>query len=103
MFLAVTDHQDLTPLLAATASSNDVIESDVMFRDVLSDVHDEIGTNEKNKVKAQTRFKLHQADGINDFTDETQIEQLELMEYIFLERSSSCDHWRPKCHSQTND
>ena len=39
--LAVTRYQEFIPLLSAAASSKEVIESDVMFKGVLSDINDE--------------------------------------------------------------
>ena len=57
-FLAVTDYQGLTPLLAAAASSKDVLESELMFKGVLSDLVEDIKKKEANKFKAQAETKV---------------------------------------------
>ena len=56
-FLAVTDYQEFTPLLTAAASSKEVIQSDVMFTDVLSHLVEDIKKKESDKLKAQSENK----------------------------------------------
>ena len=66
-YLAVTDHQELIPLLSASASSKDVIESDVIFRGVLSDLNYDITKRKADKLKARA-----EAEEATDFTQKLQ-------------------------------
>ena len=57
-FLAVTDYQEFLPLLAATASSKDVIESEVMFKGVLSDCGEDTRKRKQTNSRLGQRAKL---------------------------------------------
>ena len=64
-FLAVTDCQELIPLLSATASSNDIIEKYVMFKRILSDLIENIKKKTDNQVKRrQVEQTLKQKSGL---------------------------------------
>ena len=57
---AVIDYQFI-PLLSAAASSKDIIESDVMFKGVLSALNDDIRKKEAHKLKVRAK---NRADGV---------------------------------------
>ena len=66
-FLAVTDYQEFILLLTAAASSKDVIQADVMFISVLSDLVQDIKKKEEDKLKVQT---VNKDDEVKDLTAE---------------------------------
>ena len=67
VFLAITDYQEFIPFLSAAASSKDIIESDVMFWGVLSDLTDEIKKKAADKLRTQSENKT---DEVNVLTAE---------------------------------
>ena len=122
-YLAVTDYQEFTPLLSATASK-DVIEKDVMFKGILSEnieTIDRITANqvkkEQDREKAQTENKAQEVQDLNKETKEIK-EELEMLKSTLEQKKStllkadfflrylvhpaSCDIRRPKCHGQKN-
>ena len=66
-YLTVTDYHEFVPLLSVSASSKDVMESDTMFRGVLSDLNDDFTCTNKeaDKFKAENETKE-----VNEFTAE---------------------------------
>ena len=54
-FLAVTDYQERIPLLEASALSKDIIEKDVMFKVILSDLMEEIRRKTDNWAKKEAQ------------------------------------------------
>ena len=57
-FLAVTDYQEFIPLLAAAASSKDVVESGMMLKGVLSDLVEDIRKISQTNSKLSQRTRL---------------------------------------------
>ena len=54
IFLAVADYQKFIPLFTAAASSKDVIQADVMFTGVLSDLVEDIKKKAADKLKTES-------------------------------------------------
>ena len=52
-FLAVADYQEFILLLTAAASSKDIIQADVMFVGLVSDIIEEIKTKTDDQVKKE--------------------------------------------------
>ena len=58
-FLEVTDDQKIISLLSTTISSKDVVESSVMFNNILSSI-----TDERERVKAIVASKAEEAQSL---------------------------------------
>ena len=68
--VAVTDGREFIPLLSATASSKDVIESEMIFKGVLSDPNGDVTQKDADKLKAQAENRADEVTTLSSLTPE---------------------------------
>ena len=104
-FLAVTGYQEFMPLLVAATSSKDVIESEAMFKGVVSGLVENIKKKEADKLKVQAENREDEVKKLTETipklkkngSNKNNSAQSGLLPAL---HSSSCDFRGSNCHSQ---